>query len=201
MPSTSWARIVIALAAAITAGVMILMGDKVNSDFVKSVSVASSAVILFLLAFERWLWRLPGVNHLAQRPVLNGTWRTELRTTYKDRGDETIEAYLVVDQTYSRICVRMLFDRSQSVSMSANLLRESGRCLLYYVFRSDKHATEPATNPHSRGAADLVVETEPRIHLEGDYWMEVGTKGRILTTGHSAKRYATFSAAKAGTYS
>ena len=111
-----------------------------------------------------------------------------------------IECYLVIDQTYSRICARMLFDRSRSRSMSGDLVRENGRCVLYYVFRSDKHALEPATNPPNRGAADLTVAMKPSPHLEGDYWMEVGTKGRVRTTGYTRTIYDTFDGAQEGDY-
>jgi hypothetical protein len=122
------------------------------------------------------------------------------RDYYEGRKGEVIECYLVIDQTYSRICARMLFDRSRSNSMSGDLVRENRRCVLYYVFRSDKHALEPAANPPSRGAADLTVAIFPSPHLEGDYWMEVGTKGRLRTVGRSTTIYDTFAGARQGTY-
>jgi SMODS-associating 2TM, beta-strand rich effector domain len=132
--------------------------------------------------------------------VIHGTWKTELTTSYEDRKDEVIECYLVIDQTYSRICARMVFDRSRSSSMSGDLVRENGRCVLYYVFHSEKHALEPATNPPNRGAADLTVAARPHLHLEGDYWMMVGTKGRLRTVGHSSTTHDTFDGAKQAEY-
>ncbi len=78
--------------------------------------------------------------------MLHGTWKTELRTTYKPRADEVIEAYLVIRQTYSRICVDMLFDRSSSRSMSGDLVTEGGRCTLYYVFHSHAHTRHREDN-------------------------------------------------------
>lgn len=200
MPTSNWARIVIALAALIAGGFALALGANIDIKLVRAVVPTSSVVILFLLAFDRWLWRWPGIQRLMKRPVLHGTWKTELRTTYKDRADEAIEAYLVVVQTYSRICVRMLFDRSQSKSMSGDLVQENGHCVLCYVFRSEKHALEPKSNPPSRGAAQLAVATKPSTHLEGDYWMEVGTKGRLVSKGHSPTRFDTFAGARRGTY-
>ena len=200
MPSPNWARITIAIAALVSAGIILATGGSVNINAAKALASASSVVILVLLAFDKWLWRLPGVRQLHKRPVLHGTWKTELRTSYRDRQDELIECYLVIDQSYSQICARMLFDRSRSASMSGELVREDGRCVLYYVFRSDKGALEPATNPPSRGAADLTVGMLPAIHLEGDYWMEVGTKGQLRTIGRSKKIYDTFAGAMQGQY-
>ncbi len=200
MPSPNWARITIAIAALVSAGIILATGGTVSVNTAKALASASSVVILVLLAFDRWLWRLPGIRRLHKRPVLHGTWKAELRTNYEERNHEQIECYLVVDQTYSRICARMLFDRSRSASMSGELVRENGRCVFYYLFRSDKGALEPATNPTSRGAADLTVGMRPSPHLDGDYWMEVGTKGQLRTVGHFKKIYDTFSGARQGEY-
>lgn len=63
----------------------------------------------------------------------------------------------------------MALTRDPSAARPANHPRHLG--VLYYVFRSDKHALEPDTNPPARGAADLTVATKPSPHLEGDYWM------------------------------
>jgi len=200
VPTANWTRIVIALAALVSAVVVLASGGTVDINLAKAVATASAVVILFLLAFDRWLWRWPGIRRLHGRPVIHGTWKTELKTNHEDRKDEIIECYLVIDQTYSRIYARMLFDRSRSSSMSGDLVRENGRCVLYYVFRSDKHALEPATNPPNRGAADLTVAMKPSPHLEGDYWMEVGTKGRVKTIGYTRTLYDTFAGAQQGDY-
>jgi len=200
VPSPNWTRIIIGLAALVSAAIVLATGGTVDINLTKAVATASTVVILVLLAFDKWLWRWRGIRRLHGRPVLHGTWRAELRTSYPDRQDETIECYLVIDQTYSRICARMLFDRSRSSSMSGDLVRENGRCVLYYVFRSEKHALEPDTNPPARGAADLTVAREPSLHLEGDYWMERGTKGRLRTTGYRKTIYDTFVGAQQGEY-
>lgn len=200
MPSPNWARITIALAALSSAAIVLATGGTVDISLAKAVVTTSTIVILLLLAFDRKLWCWPGIRRLHGRPVIHGTWKTELRTSYEGRMDEVIECYLVIDQTYSRIRARMLFDRSRSASMSGDLVREDGRCVLYYVFHSDKQSLEPATNPPSRGAADLTVAMKPMPHLEGDYWMEVGTKGRLRTTGHCRTTYDTFNGARQGEY-
>lgn len=200
MPSPNWARITIALAALVSGAVVVASGGSVDINLAKAVATASTVVILFLLAFDKWLWRWPGIRRLHRRPILHGTWKTELQTSYPSRKEELIECYLAIDQTYSRISVRMLFDRSRSSSMSGDLVRENGGCVLYYVFSSDKHSLEPDTNPPARGAAELTVAMKPAPHLEGDYWMERGTKGRVRTTGHSRVIYGTFDGAQQGGY-
>jgi hypothetical protein len=200
MPSPTWARITIALAALATAVVIVLTGGRLDTGLARAVATASTVVILALLAFDRWLWRWPVIRAIHSTPVLRGTWKTEVRSTYVHRRDEAIEAYLAVAQTYSQLKIRMLFDRSQSESLSATLLPEAGRCTLYYIFRSEKHALEPDSNPPNRGAAQLVIGKRPHAHLEGDYWMEAGTRGRVRSVGFDPMLYDTFAGAQKGTY-
>lgn len=197
MPTSTWTRVVVLLAAAISGALALLQGGKIDSALLRAVIPASSAVILLLFVFDRWAWRWPCFDAVIKRPNLHGTWKCELRTSYEGRAGEVIESYLVIDQTYTRICVRMLFDRSQSISMSGDLVEEGGRCVLYYVFRSEKSALEPDSNPPARGAADLKVSRKPLLALEGDYWMERGTKGTLLTVGRSEALYDSFGAARA----
>jgi hypothetical protein len=198
--SAKWIRGVVGLAALVWALIAFLSGETLKWSWAKSLGLTAAIVVWAVLAYDRWIWKWPGIRRFAGKPVIHGTWKTELRTSYRAREDETIEAYLVIRQTYSRICVEMLLDRSESISMSGDLVRENGRCVLYYVFRSEKHTLQPKTNPTNRGAAQLTVATKPAVHLEGDYWMEVGSGGRIATVGHSPVTYETFGAAQGGEY-
>lgn len=200
MPSAGWIRAVILIAAVLWAGILVLSGQSLSWTWGKSIGVVATGTVFIVAGFDRWAWRWPLVRRLTHRPVLLGTWRVELRTSYEARRDEVIEAFLVIRQTYSTICVDMLFDRSQSTSMSGDLVVEGGKCSLYYLFRSDKNALERDGNPPARGAAQLTVDRRPALRLEGDYWMEHGTHGRISTTGHSAVLYESYSSAKDGDY-
>jgi hypothetical protein len=171
------------------------------AEWLSPVGPAVTVSVIGIGAFDRWAWRWPLVDGLVRRPNLHGTWKCDLRSSYEGRAGEVIESYLVIDQTYTRICVRMLFDRSRSISLSGDLVEEGGRCVLYYVFRSEKSALEPASNPPARGAADLKVSRKPSLALEGDYWMELGTKGTLATVGRSKTLYDDFGAARADAFS
>jgi hypothetical protein len=200
VPTAAWTRVVIALAAAAWALILFVGGSDLDAAWMRPLGVASSAVVLLLLAFDRWVWRCPLVRRVVRHPVLRGTWKTELRSTYDGRAGEVIEAYLVIRQSLSKLSAMMLFDRSQSLSMSADLVCDDDRWTLYYLFRSEKHALEPPDNPPARGAAHVTVARAPRLHLEGDYWMEHGTRGRIRTTGYVGTLFDTFDAAREAQY-
>jgi hypothetical protein len=57
VPSTNCARITIALAAVVSGVIVLATGGTVNINLAKAVASASTVVILFLLAFDKWLWR------------------------------------------------------------------------------------------------------------------------------------------------
>lgn len=196
MPTPGWTRAVIALAAAAWTAILVVGGGKLESAWMKPLGLASSVVVFVILGFDRWAWRWPVVRRFVRRPVLRGTWKTELRTSYDGRVGEGIEAYLVIRQSLSKVTATMLFDRSNSTSMSADLVCEDDRWTLYYLFRSEKHALEPPDNPPARGAAHVTVGRSPKLHLEGDYWMEHGTRGRIRTVGYVKTVFDTFSGAQ-----
>jgi hypothetical protein len=200
MPTSTWTRLVIALAAAITLGIVWATSGKFDTAYAKAIVTATSAVILLLLAFDRWLWRYPPFRWAVSRPVLHGTWKMTQRTTYEPRAHETMESYLVVHQTYSTIRVNGLYAISDSQSLSADLAVDRSRCMLSYIFRTDAHTMHRAGNPPSRGAATLKVGRKPQLHLEGDYWMERGTRGSVKSMGHTPKTYDTFEAAHQATY-
>jgi hypothetical protein len=200
MPTPTWTRTIIFAAAAVWAVIALASGETLKWSWARWLGIVSATVVFGVLVFDRWAWRWPVIKKLTRRPVLHGTWKTELGTSYEGRKNETIEAYLVARQTYSTICVDMLFDRSNSTSMNGDLVMENGRCVLYYVFRSDKQTLERDENPPARGAAQLTVSRRPLLRLEGDYWMEHGTRGRVKTTGHSKVLYEDYSSAKTGEY-
>lgn|SRR5574341_1161889 len=200
MPTANWARLVIVLAAAIALVIVWATSGKVDTTYAKAIVTATSAVTLLLLAFDRWLWRYLPFRWAVSRPILHGTWKMMQRTTYEPRADKAMEAYLVVYQTYSTIRVNGLYEISDSHSLSADLAVEKSHCMLSYIFRSDAHTMHRAGNPPSRDAATLKVGRRPQLHLEGDYWMERGTRGSIKSVGYTAKTYDTFEAAREAAY-
>jgi len=200
MPTSNWTRLVIGLAAAITLGIVWATSGQLDTAYAKATVTAASVVTLFLLSFDRWRWRYAPFRWVVRRPVLHGTWKLTQRTTYKPRAHETMESYLVIHQTYSTIRVNGLYAISDSQSLSADLAIEKSRCVLSYIFRTDAHTMHRTGNPPSRGAATLKVGRQPRLHLEGDYWMERGTRGSVQSVARSSKTYDTYEAARQATY-
>jgi hypothetical protein len=200
MPSALWIRGTVIAAAAIATGIVWVTGHGVDIPYIKALVTASGVVTVAVFIYDGAAWRWPGLRTLTSRPVLHGTWKAELQTSFTSRETEIIEAYLVVRQTFSRISVSMLFDRSRSRSMVGDLVFEDRTCVLYYLFRTEAGTLHRDGNPPARGGAAVIVNRWPSMHLEGDYWTERETRGHVRTVGRTTKIYDTFSAAQSGTY-
>lgn len=201
MPSPKWTRTVVALAAASWFVVALLMDIPVDQRWAKPLGVATSATVLIVLAFDRfvWLW-LP--RSIVQHPRLRGTWRVEL-TFPMESGEsfETREAYVVIRQTLSSISVVMLFESSRSESLTASLRKLQGRYELSYVYWSSADVLHRLSNEPHRGAVDLVVRMTPRTGFAGDYWTDRRTIGQIVSQGHTKLLLEDFASAAAAKYS
>jgi hypothetical protein len=201
MSSSTGTRIAIFLSAAIALVAVWMTTGKFDLTYTKAIVSASSAVIMGLLAFDSWAWRFWPFRLIVRKPILHGTWKMEQRTSYEPRAQETMEAYLVIDQAFSGIRqIRGLYEISNSHSLTADLSVDRSHCALSFIFRSEAGTMHREGNPPSRGASVLTVGRHPRLHLEGDYWMERGTKGSVKSIGYSRKLYETFESARSAQF-
>jgi hypothetical protein len=164
---------------------------------VGDVGKALSAVLLIVLIFELFLWRvirLPGVP-----PNLRGTWKMQL-TPVKGQPTASLArkgCYLSIRQTASTINARLLFEDGESRVTTATLANDhlGGSLLLFYDFEP----TEPSdASPRRKGAASLKIV---RGELNGNYWNDVGTWGRLTSDGRTRKPYETYGSAASARYS
>jgi hypothetical protein len=200
MPTPFWTRAVVFLAAGFWLLLAFVLNVPVDKTWLKWLGGIASAVVLALLAFDYILWRwLPCA--LTRRPVLRGTWKATLEYHWpEDQPSKTKDAYIVIRQTYSTISVGMLFDISESHSTSAAIVERNGRRFLSFSYWSAASTTEREGNPPHRGAAELGISMKPRMLLEGDYWTERKTIGRIRSAGRSRHIFDDFESAKAAEY-
>jgi hypothetical protein len=201
MPGSTGTRIAIFLSAAIALFAVWLTTGKFDLTYTKAIVSASSIVIIGLLAFDSWAWRFWPFRLVVSKPILHGTWKLEQHTSYEPRANETMEAYLVIDQRFSGIRhIRGLYEISNSHSLTADLAVDRSQCTLSFIFRSEAGTMHRDGNPPSRGASVLQVGRHPRLHLQGDYWMERGTKGSVESVGYSRKLYGTFASAQSAVF-
>lgn len=182
MPSATWSKIVIFLAAAVWAVVALAMGLDLDQSWVKPMGIVTSVVVIALLAFDTVLWKWIPLR-ITKVPDLSGTWHATLTSNHPGvSGQPTVlDCFLIVRQTYSKIHVEMLFPKSESVSTSASLVHTDGTTELWYSYRSEAHALDRDDNPPHKGGVQLRIATNGVVKMAGSYWTDRKTFGRLET--------------------
>jgi len=146
--------------------VLIVQGTEVSWDHARPFGAVVGCLGLSWLVLDRFLWRQRWLQGwFIKRPDLRGTWRVEVRSSYKRPGTEepvpTIVCFMGVDQTLSTLQMHLMTSESDS------------------WFIADK--IQPS--PNSRGYQVIGVYTnEPNVHLRGDRISEMHYGALILET-------------------
>lgn len=137
--------------------------------------------------FVSFLWKLPIFKHwLVPFPNLNGTWRGQIRTTWKD--PETgarpgpIPAILTIKQSFLRISCVMRTAEMTSRSLVSGFVLDKANQLekLVYTYDSTPIETVRERSPQHCGTISFDVAGEPRRNmLKGGYWTGRKTTGTI----------------------
>jgi hypothetical protein len=198
MPTPFWTRLIIGLAAAIWLALAIVFKAPVNATWLKPAGIVMAAVVLILLAFDRWGWKLLPAS-ITKRPNLHGTWKAELHYEWPEgTPTQTKPCYLTIRQTYSTVTVDMHFDISDSESRSADIVPRNGQYSLWWSYWSAAKTLHRENNPPHRGGAQLVISLKPSLRLEGDYWTERKTHGQLVATQRFKHLYDDFESAESG---
>lgn len=144
-----------------------------------------TVAVLLAVAFDLWLWKLPGVNRITGRPRLGGTWRTTL-TPHPDshippngnRGP--IHALTCIEQTFWTLSVALITEQSRSHSTTASLTSNAdskNTKRLYFTYRNDpKLAHRPRSLAHL-GSCEVTVVGDKPTQIDGMYWTNRLTMG------------------------
>lgn len=126
-----------------------------------TVSIAAFSVfgILYKL-FNKYIWKWKWVKKfgIENTPNLNGTWEGELQSSYFDFKISQ-PATLVIEQTWTQICIKGEFNKSSSSSDTASLkINSGGGIKLLYSYYNDKAPEfyQEGTSNH-RGYANLEI--------------------------------------------
>lgn len=205
MPSRSQLQVAIGIVVVIWAVLLFVSGVTLKPSYLKPLSLAVSIAYFVLLAFDRVLWRIPLVARLFRRPILRGTWRGELRSTWIDpttgQGIAPILVFLAIRQTYSTIAMRMMTEESSSRSLVASL--EAPRDDVARASSTYQNIPRLLIQGRSRihhGALMLEVQGTPAERLSGSYWTDRDTKGEVLLDARLPKVYTSFAEANKATW-
>jgi hypothetical protein len=188
--------------AVVWAVLLILGGTLLSPSFFKPVSTITGIVLLSLAAFDRWLWRIPFLQGwFVDRPDVRGTWRVILSSSWKspDTGvaQEPIEGYLVVQQTFSRLSLRLFTRESESWLRGSEILsNDDKRFDIVAVYMNEPRREFRHRSPIHQGAFKLAIQGSPPRGLRGEYWTDRNTQGSIASTERRREVFDSFEAAR-----
>lgn len=190
MLSAGRIRSTIVVAALIWAGLLLAQGADIDGTYVRPLGVVMSLTIVALGLYDRWLWKLGPLHRLQKQPILHGTWKGSLQTTWQnpESGEVPgpIEVYMVVRQTCSSIAFSMCTAESRSRSVSAALDdSESGAWVLSGTYINTPQMLLQDRSRVHRGSAVLEVHQGSTIIIEGCYWTDRDSKGSLRFTEHA----------------
>ncbi len=132
-------------------------------------------------AFDNWLWRwrFLRVLRLISVPDLRGAWAGTVASSYTEF-EKTQLVTVAIEQTWTKIAVRLNTAESSSWSLTASILTNAPEGLvLTYLFDNDPEAASARTMQRFRGTTVLVRTAANQ--LEGYYYTGRGreTHGSI----------------------
>lgn len=159
---------------------------EIGLEAIKALPDAIGIYAVLLFVFVKWAWRW-GVfrGWLVNTPVLHGTWRGQLQTTWRDPKTgsvtEPIEIYVAIRQTFLSVHVTMYTRESVSQSEAASICLDEDRGvrLLNYSYANVPSAAVRDRSQIHYGAARLRIILKPELALEGEYWTDRMSSGHI----------------------
>lgn len=140
-------------------------------EFTISVTAMSVFGIVFKL-FDKYFWKwewLRGVG-LVQTPNLNGTWKGYFSSSFHEFEKE-FPAELVIEQTWTEICIQGKFRHSKSSSYTTSIkVRDGFNTKLFYSYQNEKNP-EQFKEPFSdhKGYGSLEINYKEQI-IDGYYF-------------------------------
>jgi hypothetical protein len=202
MPSRTVVNFVVLVVAAAYLVSYVAQGAPVTSDLARPLGAAAAAAVLLLQAFDRLLWRLPGVRRFVGRPFIGGTWRGILASHWVDpktgqRIPPDPEVYMVIRQTFWSVSARLITRESKSYSMVATVDSEGdSQFTLLAIYRNTPRASVRDRSPIHHGSLMVDISGDPPTRLEGFYWTDRKTMGELEFTTRFARVVNDYAAAQ-----
>ncbi len=188
------------------AAALYLGNRALTPDQFKSFSTYLPIVPVLALAFDKYLWRVRIKGHgIVSTPVLVGTWKGKLTSSYRSPGSMepagSIDAYLVVHQTFSSIQVMLMTEQSCSTLLSGSIRTEAGEpSQVMGIYRNTPGLRFRDSSRIHFGAVVLSVSGTASTILRGEYWTDRDTKGELVFDTHDKRGYKSFKDAASGIY-
>ena len=190
----------ISLAAVLGISYIIVLNKDFNLDTgSRAISFGITTTTIFWAFYFSYGWKIWGLKKIFYRPNLSGTWAGILKSDWKDEhgnGAGDIEFYIVIRQSFLRIHFTTFTNSfiGTSYSETLSLKKETGLKNAAYLYR--KETSQDENEVLQEGATELrLIDSTPR-KLEGKYWSNQKTNGKIVVSFISEEIVDSFNDAK-----
>lgn len=189
---------IIALCVALWTGLLALRGVPLSAQMLVPFGTVVGAVSIALIIFDAWAWRLPIFRGwLIKRPVLQGTWRTELQSDWLNPetggGVPLINCFTVIRQTASKLSIRLITAESKSETVSAGIeVCADGTFEVSCNYRNKPKSLYRYRSEVHYGSMLLSAESATPNRLEGEYWTDRKTTGSLVLSDRKSKTPMTY---------
>jgi hypothetical protein len=174
------------LTAAMLWGILLFLdGVAISIFWLKPLSMVSGLMVFLLGVFDRWAWRIPFLYPwFVSTPNLRGTWKGQINSSWRDPSSGKmilpIDAYLVIEQTFSSLQVRLFTKESQSNLLMGNIFQnDGGTYSVAGIYRNTPGILNRTNSPMHYGSILLHMQGEKDFSLNGEYWTDRQTKGEL----------------------
>jgi len=194
MLSGTAVRLIVSIVAAVFfVGSWVQTGSP-STSLLSLFSTAVLVVSIAVAAWDKWLWKIPLFQKIASVPRnLSGTWESQLESFWINpetgRTPEPKTVYVVIRQTSSSISVVLISDESKSKSSLARVTQEDETWVLHYIYTNVSRLDLRQRSPIHHGSGVFTAVGDPVKRLDGSYWTDRDSKGR-LTLLRRSKHHA-----------
>jgi hypothetical protein len=175
----------IAVNYGVTVGIILFIVTDSSTSLSESIALAlkgSAALNLLLLAFfylgwrKLWNW-FPSLNRLFF-PDLNGQWDMEIHWNWGNKNG-VAKAKAFIKQSFISISMEVESEDSDSETLLAKPKKdsESGRAILYYIYRNIPKKKNGNNNSAYEGTAILKLDHLDLNILKGNYYTNSNSYG------------------------
>jgi len=184
LPLTKVITVISVLYAALISIILIFVYDVDSGITVGIVFAIKGATVLnlFLLGVIyfgwRWLWRkIPFLNKLLF-PDLNGEWDMTIHWRWDDKKG-VAQATAHIKQDFLKMSMEVASEDSDSSTLLAKPQKdpESGRAILFYIYRNTPKLKNGNKSLPYDGTAILKLDHTSLNILEGNYYTDRSTRG------------------------
>ncbi len=193
--------------AVIWAILLLSKGIPLSKSLFEPFSTVSGVLVIILSIFDKWGWHWKiFYPWLVSTPYLEGTWKGKIQSNWVDPETNkvipSVDAYLVVHQKFSLICTRLITEKSSSELLGGDLIKDKDETWqIIGTYINTPRILLRGKNTIHHGAMILRVIGQPPNGLEGQYWTDRDTKGEMVFTNFSKKKFQNFTSASKARFS